>query len=173
MIATFVQDDLRDELSKIFAHFRLRGPDGEVSQIKIFEQSLPVPEAQDIPDTVTDEELEEGTYDAKAKYAQFPYIIVRIIDGEILNIDAEQSVDIQLLIGVVDRSHDNQGHKDVLNIIQKIYERFSKNPILAHKYECMMPIQWALQEEESFPFFFGGMALRFETAPITREDTNI
>ena len=75
-----------------------------------------------------------------------------------------------MIIGVIDRDFNNQGHKDVLNIIQKIYERFAKNAILAQKYECVMPIEWALQDEESFPYFFGGMALNFETIPIRRED---
>ena len=58
----------------------------------------------------------------------------------------------------------------MMNIIQKIYERFAKNAILAKKYECTMPIEWALQDEESFPYFFGGMALQFETIRIRRED---
>ena len=170
MIATFLQDDLKNELEAILEHFRLRDPDGNPSKVNVFKQFLPIPEADEIPDTVTDLELEEGTYNARAKQVPFPYILVRVLEGTIENIDGNQAVDVNLLIGVVDKDRDNQGYKDVLNIIQKIYERFAKNAILAHKYECIMPIQWAMQEEESWPYFFGGMALRFDTTAIRRED---
>ena len=170
MIATFLQDDLAADLAEIFRHFRLKNPQGETVGLNIFKQSLPIPTAKDIPDTVTDEELEEGTYNAEAEEDPYPYIIVRVEQGTIDKIDQEQAVIVNLIIGVIDRDYNNQGHKDILNIIQKIYERFAKNAILAAKYECVMPITWALQDEESFPYFFGGMALTFETIPIRRED---
>ena len=170
MIATFLQDDLAADLADIFKHFRLKNPQGETVGLNIFKQSLPIPTAKDIPDTVTDEELEEGKYNAEAEEDPYPYIIVRVEQGTIDKIDQEQAVIVNLIIGVIDRDYNNQGHKDVLNIIQKVYERFAKNAILAKKYECVMPITWALQDEESFPYFFGGMALTFETIPIRRED---
>lgn len=170
MIATFLQDDLAADLADIFKHFRLKNPQGETVGLNIFKQSLPIPTAKDIPDTVTDEELEEGKYNAEAEEDPYPYIIVRVEQGTIDKIDQEQAVIVNLIIGVIDRDYNNQGHKDVLNIIQKVYERFAKNAILAAKYECVMPITWALQDEESFPYFFGGMALTFETIPIRRED---
>lgn len=173
MIATFLQDDLKTELEAIFEHFYLKDPNNRMSKIHVYEQFLPIPEARDIPVTVTDLELEEGTYNAQAKEIPFPYILVRVQEGIIEKIDGEQTVDVTLIIGVVNRDHQNQGYKDILNIIQKIYERFAKNAILAQKYECVMPIQWALQEEESYPYFFGGMALRFETAAIKRKDPYI
>lgn len=170
MIATFLQDDLADDLAEIFKHFRLKDPQGKTVGLNIFKQTLPIPTAAEMPDAVTDEELEEGVYDAAAKEDPYPYIIVRVEQGTIEQIDQEQTVIVNLIIGVIDRDYNNQGHKDVLNIIQKIYERFAKNAILAKKYECTMPIEWALQDEESFPYFFGGMALRFETIRIKRED---
>lgn len=170
MIATFLQDDLAADLADIFKHFRLKNPQGETVGLNIFKQSLPIPTTKDIPDTVTDEELEEGKYNAEAEEDPYPYIIVRVEQGTIDKIDQEQAVIVNLIIGVIDRDYNNQGHKDVLNIIQKVYERFAKNAILAKKYECVMPITWALQDEESFPYFFGGMALTFETIPIRRED---
>lgn len=170
MVATFLQDDLAEELESLFADFRVNSPDGDRVTLNIFKQFLPIPTAQEIPDTVTDLELEEGTYNAVAEQVPFPYILIRLTDGVIETIGGEQTVNVNLIIGTVDKSPNNQGYKDVLNIIQKIYERFSKDAILAGRYECAMPIEWALQEEESFPYFFGGMALNFKTTPIIRED---
>jgi len=173
MVASLLQDDLTEELKVIFKDFRLDGQDGERRGINIYEQSVPVQEAEEIPDTVTDEELEEGIYNAKEREALFPYIIVRLMDGKVEAVDGAQTVNVNLLIGVIDRSHSNQGHKDVLNIMQEIYRRFSRNPLLAKYYECVPPIEWALQDEPSYPYFFGGMALTFELSPIRREDPYI
>ena len=170
MIPTYLQDDLVDELAKIFSHFYLTTPEGERTQLHIYKQFLPVPTAVAIPETVTDEELEEGVYDAAILDNNFPYIIVRLEDGLIETIDHEQTVYVALLVGVIDRSPENQGYRDILNIDQKVYERFAKNAILADRYECTMPIEWALQDEQSWPYFFGGMSLRFQMIGIRRED---
>ena len=41
MVATFLQQELADELKKIFEGFRLKNPQGEESELNIFEQLLP------------------------------------------------------------------------------------------------------------------------------------
>ena len=170
MTSTFLQDALQEELQALFDGLRLEDPYGKRAPINVYKQRLPVPVAKDIPSTVTDMELEEGMYNTESVTVPFPYIIVRLEDGIIEKIDREQTVHVNLLIGVIDRNPDNQGHKDVLNLIQRITERFLKNPGLAETYACLPPIEWALQEEGSYPYFFGGMAMTFETAPIVRED---
>ena len=44
MVATFLRQELSDELKKIFKGFRLKNPQGEESELNIFEQLLPMPE---------------------------------------------------------------------------------------------------------------------------------
>lgn len=175
MVATFLQDDLVDELRKIFDGFRLKSPLGGLSEINVFPQALPIPAPVTPPESAEQELLEEGLVDTDPAKVEdpYPYAIVRIEDGKIEAIDGDQSVAVLIILGVYDESLENQGHKDVLNMIQKIYERFAKNAILAGKYECLHPIEWTLQDEESFPYFIGGMALKFGTLPIRREDPYI
>ena len=55
------------------------------------------------------------------------------------------------------------------SIITKIYERFAKMPVLNGKYTIQYPILWAIQDEESYPYYYGGMSLLFETAAVRRE----
>ena len=43
MVATFLQDDLAEELKEIFKDFRLKNPMGELSEINVFLQELPIP----------------------------------------------------------------------------------------------------------------------------------
>lgn len=169
MIATFLQTELAKELEEVFKDFRLKNPKGEMSKINIFEQGLPIPE-QKRPEDYNPEDLEEGKIETETAEDPYPYIIVRIENGNITEIGREQDVLLNLIIGTIDRELNNQGHKDVLNVIQKIIYRFTVNPILAHEYECVMPISWALQDEESYPYYIGGLALHFATTPIRRED---
>lgn len=175
MVATFLQDDLVEELKKIFDGFRLKNPLGELSEINVFSQALPIPAPVAPPADAEQELIEEGLVDTDPVKVEdpYPYAIVRVQEGKIETIDGAQSVAAFIILGVYDESLQNQGHKDVLNMIQKIYERFAKNAILAGKYELLHPIEWTLQEEESYPYFIGGMALNFSTLPIRREDPYI
>ena len=178
MVATFLQDDLVEELKTIFKDFRLKNPMGELSEINVFPQELPIPapttppEESEAAPELLEEGLVEDTDPVKVE-DPYPYAIVRIEDGEIKTIDGEQTITTLVILGVYDDSLKNQGHKDILNMIQKIYEQKTKNAILANKYECLHPIQWSLQEEGSYPYFIGGMALSFGVAAIRREDPYI
>lgn len=175
MVATFLQDDLVEELKKIFDGFRLKNPLGELSPVNVYAQSLPIPAPVPPPEETDPELAEEGLIDTDPVKTEdpYPYAIVRVTDGKIENIDGDQAVTVFIILGVFDDNLNNQGHKDVLNMIQRIYERFAKNAILAGKYECEHPMQWSLQEEESFPYFIGGVGLTFNTLPIRREDPYI
>ncbi|MFG6383461.1 MAG: hypothetical protein K1V96_04295 [Lachnospiraceae bacterium] len=169
MVATFLQNELAEELKKIFVDFRLKDSEGKASSINIFEQLLPMPKSANL-ENIPPELLENGTAEEVTAFDPCPYIIVRIQDGEIEDENSAQLVNLNLLIGVYEPNYDKQGHRDVLNIIAKIYERFAKEPMLNGKYTIQYPILWNLQEEEFYPFYFGRMDLTFEVAAIRRED---
>lgn len=169
MVAAFLQSELADELKKILSDFRLKNPQGERVNINIFEQLLPMPEPLEQGE-LAPELLENGLAEEQTIPDPYPYILVRIADGEIEDEDSIQKVNLILLIGIFEPDYKKQGHKDVLNIISKIYERFAKYPVLNGKYTIQYPIAWGLQDEESYPFYFGGINLSFEIAAIRRED---
>lgn len=172
MVATFLQDDLVEELKLVFKDLRYKTPGGELSEINIFPQALPIPGPAEPLEGESTEYLEEGlgVTDPVKEEDPYPYAIVRIEDGKIETIDGNQAVTVLIILGTYNDSLENQGHKDILNMIQRIYERFAKNAILAKKYELIHPISWSLQEEESYPYFIGGVALTFNTLEIRRED---
>ncbi len=169
MVAAFLQSELADELRKILAGFQLKTPQGGRSGINIFEQLLPMPEASGQGE-IAPELLENGLADEQTDPDPYPYILVRVQDGEIEDEDSAQKVNLALLIGTYEPDYNKQGHKDILNIIAKIYERFAKCPVLNGRYTIQYPILWVLQDEESYPFYFGGVNLAFEIAAIRRED---
>lgn len=169
MVATFLQDELVEELEQIFHGFFLKSPSGGMDKLHIFSQLLPMPlpdNQEDIPPEI----LENGFFEEQTAPDPYPYIIVQMNNGEIVDVNSAQIVELTLIIGIYDSDYQKQGHKDILNIIAKIYERFGKQPILNGKYTIQYPILWSLQDEESYPYYFGGMRLLFEIAAVRRED---
>ena len=50
MVATFLQDDLVEELKLVFKDLRYKTPGGELSEINIFPQALPIPGPAEPPE---------------------------------------------------------------------------------------------------------------------------
>lgn len=155
MTATILQEKLAEEIGAIFKDDLFKDSLGKYGKINIFEQNLPIRQDEDAPDPM-------------------PYIIVRLETGRTKSGIDPQEVLVTLLIGYFDDDAGNNGHKGVLGIIQKVQERFEKEPMLANQFMFMNdeqhPLDWALQDEESFPYFFGAMSMTFKTAAIRKED---
>lgn len=150
MTPFYLQQDLKIELERLFANFNLKSPDGEYKKINVFEQNLPIS---------NDEEDDP-----------YPYIIVKITKGEIKDLYSNNTVQLMLIIGTYDDSNEANGHKDVFNIIQKIFERFRENPNLSNKYVIQDSFEFALSEEDTWPYYFGGIEIGFDIHTIERED---
>ena len=163
-----LQDDLVDELKRLFEPFLYKAPidindESEETEngsdhafkrvpLNIYPQALPVQETDDEADPV-------------------PYIIVRLNSGYDPGRESSfNTVKLVLVIGIWDDDLSNQGHRDVLNIIQKIYERFSKDPCLNRRSVYTGQFDWALQEDGYFPYHFGACSMSFNIAAIRRED---
>lgn len=152
MVALLLQQELAKEIEEITKDITLRNPAGEYAKLKSYEQSLPI------------RQLDEEDDDP------YPYCIVRIVEGNTPDAMSAQSVKTILVIGVYDDGVDSQGHKSILNIIQRIQERFFKNPILANQFVVQPGFDWTLQDEDSYPYYFGGIEITWETSSIRRED---
>jgi hypothetical protein len=147
-----LQDALVEEMNHIFKGNLFKEPGGERVPIKVYAQDIPVNESDDDADPI-------------------PYIIVRLSGGEDSGEkDSFNKVKLVIIIGIWDDSQDAQGHRDVLEIIQKVYERFQKNPNLNNIAAYAGDFHWALQEDGYFPYFFGACTLSFYIAAIRRED---
>lgn len=153
MIPSELQDALNKELKTLFINQRFLNQDKDLESVNIFSQDLPIESNREDED----EDL-------------FPYIITRLIDGSV-DTNEPYIVRTLLIIGIYDENPNKQGYKDVLHIINMIYERFAKNPILADQFTANMPFSWSLQDEDTHPYFFGGIELSFRIPSITRRET--
>lgn len=116
--------------------------------------------AQDVPINETDDDFDPA-----------PYIIVRAKSGDDDGTaDGVNTVQIILIIAIWDDNNDSQGYRDVLDIIQKIYIRFHKEPMLNNQFMYAGNFHWALQEDNYWPYFFGACTLNFNIPSIRREN---
>lgn len=147
-----LQDELVLEMRKILKGYEYKTPAGERVPINVFAQNIPVNETDDDEDPV-------------------PYIIVRLNSGEDKgDRDSTNTVKLVIIAGIYDDSLDAQGHRDVMNIIQKIYQRFHVSPNLNGKAVYAGEFHWMMQEDGYYPYFFGACSLAFYIPAIRRED---
>ena len=147
-----LQDELVGEMSRILDGYTYKTPEGERIPINVFAQNIPMAETDDENDSI-------------------PYIIVRLSSGEDDGTrDSINTVSIVVVVGIWDDALDAQGHRDVMNIIQKIYQRFHENPGLNGKAVYTGEFKWAIQEDDYYPYNFGACYMKFQIAAIRRED---
>ena len=151
MIPTHLQDDLITEFKNLFTESRYKNVDGDDVSLNIYPQHLPAKSKQD-------------------DLSHFPYVVVRLMDGE--DDSQQNSARVTIIVGICDDEDTFQGHKIVLNIIQKIYE-FLATKKYVEKYEIKYPIPWTLQEEDSYPFYFGGMDTNWIIGKVIQDENLI
>ena len=152
MTPLMLQDDLVDEIKKLFSEMKFKAPGNRQVPINVFPQDLPVAESDDDADPI-------------------PYIIVRISKGiDDGKSDSNHTVKTYIIAGLYDDNPNSQGYRGLLNIFSKIYERFKKNPCLADRYVHTGLFEWEIQEDGYYPYFFGVVEMDFNIPAIRRED---
>lgn len=152
MTPEMFQDDMIDELKKLLKNRKWKYPDGTEGQFHFYAQNIPVEESDDDADPI-------------------PYIIVRLTKGN----DAGGGQDnyvckIIVIIGIYNPDKNAQGHRDLLSVINLMYERFEKNTGLAGKYTFLGNFDWNIQEDGYHPYYFGAVQMDFALPRIRRED---
>lgn len=57
-----------------------------------------------------------------------------------------------------------------MNMIQDVVDRFVAEPLLNKKFRAEQDIEWAIQDEDTYPFYFGGVAISFNVPKIGRRE---
>lgn len=151
-----LQESLIEEVSDVLRDIVTVNPNGDkVTGIKGFAQYLPKTEEYDTdPDKV------------------FPYFIVRFLDAETVDAKSTWDITISILIGIHDSDINNHGHYVTMEIIEKIINHFSVNGVagpFSNRAVIDDSIKWILQDEDSWPYFFGGIELTSHIAKPRRE----
>lgn len=152
MTPEMLQDALVEEIKNILSDRRYKTPAGDLIPINVYPQNIPVEQSDDDADPV-------------------PYIIVRLSGGEDKGgFDSNNVCKILIIMGIYDMDSSAQGHRHLLNIINKIYERFQINPCLDNKFVYQGGFKWDIQEDGYYPYYFGAMEMSFNIPALRRED---
>ncbi len=149
-----LQDALAEDVGRVLKGIGTKNTSGETEDgVNLFTQNLPIVQSDD---------------EDESKF--FPYAIIRLYDGKTEDDDSPWTVTADIHLGVYDPDEDNQGHQHIAIMIQRLVKRFAAQPLLDKKYRAQQDIEWALQDEDTFPFFFGGVRIKFSVPKIGRRD---
>ena len=140
MSVKYLLDEIEKNLQEVFKGYKLVNQREKLASLNIYQYNLP-------------EKQEE--YDEE----HFPYIIIRPTEGS-LNQD-EETVTTTLIFGISDDRENKQGAADITNMIEK-YKNHLANKKFVGTYEVLFPITWELQDEDTHPLYFGGIAVMWK-----------
>lgn len=152
MTPLMLQKDLVAEIEDILRDVITKNTAGEtVTGVKGYEYRLPL---------VTSDDEDESQF--------FPYFIVRLSEGRTEDDDSPWLVTADVILGICENDKDVPGHKHILVMIQRITDRFAAEPLLNGKYRAEQNMEWAVQDEDTYPFYFGGVEIKFRVPKIGR-----
>jgi hypothetical protein len=170
----FFQQALVEEIKVITKGMLFHTPNKkELVPMEAFSQSLPIPvynnenESNESNNNITSLDYESSQYDDPV--FKCPWCIVKLEEGNIAGINEQQTIQVAICFGVFNDDARNQGHFELLNLFQKVYERFAVNPILDGQYTCTGSFDWALQDEDTYPYYFGAITTGFKFMGYRRE----
>lgn len=160
MIALDLQSELISELKTLFTGqlFPAYSPsideNPEPVPLNIYSQVLP----------------QQGNGDLGA-YA--PYLIVQLISGNQDDEIGPEDVKVVLNVGIHSYDEQNQGHVFVLNIIEIIRQYLFLKRTFGGKYFVTLPFEWQINDEDLWPYFFGGVETHWNLPIIMPDDPNL
>lgn len=154
MIAAHLQEVLMEDVKEILKDIITEDTSGgRVSGVNVFAQQLPIIRANE-----------------KDASKTLPYAVVKLLDGETEE-DDPWTVTVGIYLGICDTDRKNQGHRHIMVMIQRIVDRFVSKPLLDDRYWAQQDIQWALDSEDLYPNFYGGVCIKFSVPKIGRRMT--
>lgn len=151
------QDALIEMLEELFKGKKYNGQQGK-EELTVYKQDLPIPENNDD--------------DVDVDSASAPYIVVQMTNGSIPGEDTTQNVYFSIIICAYDTGTKREGWKDVANIKEDIIQRVCSMPYFGGVFTVLKPIAWALQEDDTHPYYYGAVQLTC-TAPAMSQDTTL
>ena len=165
MTALNLLDAIVARLHSIFSDYALPTKSGSEKKIKVFAQFLPRPKGPTVKPRGADEEPQDDQYGPDDFEENFPCVIVKFDEG----VDKEENapdatrISVRILIGAYDPSPDEQGYRDVMNIMEKVRLELLSDRLLNRRYRLEMPFKWYLFEDQPWPIFFGQIETAWET----------
>lgn len=162
-----LQEELIYTVEKTVEGTDLINKKGELAKLKGFKQALPFP-LFDFPEETEDSLQPEE--DFSPEELLFPYFICRV--EEIAypeELDDNPKAKIFLLFGLYDDDPKMKGYFTMLTILERVINLFRVNPVMGY-YWCDKKMELAMQEDDSYPQFFGGIEMTWNLPILEMEE---
>lgn len=158
-----LMNDLAAEIRNITKDVVLKDVKGNLVKLNIYKQNLPERQQSIQAGNIMGEEEEEDPY---------PYCVIRVDSGSLKSSLSNHEVKVYLVFGVWDDDLEGQGYQVIITMMQRIMERFTNAPVLVGKYRMNAEagIDWILDEDNQYPYYFGSMAMTWDMAFVRRSD---
>ena len=163
MVAADLQRELIEEITTVLKDIVTTKADGtETTGFTGYEQYLPV---------IKNDDEDPDQF--------FPYFLVRIGEGKVDPNDGFPLwyVSVNVYVAIHDEDLHNRGHYSLLTAITRILSRFDSMATLGEPgymaYRCdSTSTTWALQDDDTYPYFFGAVQLYFWLPMQGRKELN-
>lgn len=150
-----LQKELIKELEPLFSQTEFRDENGEKVKMRFFAQTLPRKESEDDPEP-------------------FPWCVVKLGRNDVKDVGGllNQIQQVSLIFGIYYDEKDCQYQHMMFTLFEKVKKRFLEKPILAGAFSALPEMVSMIddEEEETYPYYFGGMSLQFLLQTYERED---
>ena len=161
LTGTELVDELKAELERIYQDYMLINKNGVLQAVKIFTQFLPQPEGI----TFSNKKSGLKNYSEYDYELNFPCVIIHhdgITDNEERRLDL-CSHKVRLIFGIYDGAAECQGWRDIMSMYERVKMEFLIKRVIACKFRLLMPMNFNLIEEDTWPVYFGQLNLTYET----------
>lgn len=168
----FLQDALATEIERLAEGMEFYlPPSGEKrGKLQVFRQNLPIPQRPKPDEQLEDDTIDIISGDVEDPIFQCPWGLVKFEGGSVKSPNDRMTIKVAIAFGIFNAGTSNEGHIEILNLINRVYERFAKNPVLASQYTCSGQFDFGLQDEDTHPYYFGAISTEFSYLGYQRED---
>lgn len=100
----------------------------------------------------------------------FPYCIVRL-DSSVTEEDGDfDHVSVGFYFGAYDDDREGGGDVYIQAMIDAVKTRFEEEPLLDKLFRAEPDTDWALQDADSYPYYFGALEITFSIPKMKRKD---
>lgn len=100
----------------------------------------------------------------------FPYLVLATSEGGRSAADSPEQITLRIVVGIYDMDPNYAGGNTRDLIIRRILDHFDAHPLLASRYRCVFPRNFANPDDDTWPYFFGTVDLPFERVTMEEED---
>lgn len=142
------------ELKALFKGKKYSGQ-GKKKELNFFEFQFPVDYGDD--------------EDADTLMAAAPFVLVKADGWSIETMDKPEMVDLNLIICTYDNQYANDAVLDLYNIMQDIAQHFKTHNIFGGYMTVQFPINCAIQQDDTSPYYFSSVDLSVTTPAMSNE----